>query len=165
MVTTRGGAKAASSKGFTLSEQLRLLWFAIDALTHLTIELGYVWLALTTTAAKSDSYMGYIWREYARADARWAVRDPTVISIEIATVALGFLCLLQLVAVYKRYDHMKTQRHEDTKRRSGACTQLLRMPPLHPLTPSSLTPPLMIAGAWLTLCRSSLAWRNCTGAG
>lgn len=71
-----------------------LVWFLIDAFTHLSIELGYVVLALTNTAEKSDSVLGWIWREYARADARWAVRDANVISLELLTVGIGFLCLL-----------------------------------------------------------------------
>jgi len=98
----RARNRVVEEKPYTFSEKIRMSWFAIDALTHLTIELGYVWLALTTTAAKTDTYMGWIWREYARADARWAVRDPTVISIEIATVCLGVLCLAQLAAIYYR---------------------------------------------------------------
>ena len=90
------------SKSFSFSEKIRLIWFGIDSLTHLTIELAYVFLALTTTAAKSDTFFGFIWREYARADARWAVSDETVISIEIATVFIGFLCLFQIYAIYFR---------------------------------------------------------------
>lgn len=90
------------SKRFNFSEWLRLIWFSIDALTHLTIEFAYVWLALTTTAAKTDSYYGFIWREYARADARWAVSDKNVISIEIATVFVGFLCLFAIYGTYYR---------------------------------------------------------------
>jgi hypothetical protein len=75
-------------------------WYAIDAFTHLTIELGYLALALTKTAAKSDTYMGWLWREYGRADSRWAVRDPNVISIEILTVLIGVLCIFQIYGTY-----------------------------------------------------------------
>lgn len=93
-----------SGKGrpFTFQEQLALIWYIIDANTHLTIELGYVWLALTSTAKKSDSFLGFIWREYGRADARWAVRDVNVISIEIMTVLMGILCLFQIYGTYYR---------------------------------------------------------------
>jgi hypothetical protein len=87
---------------FTFQEQLALIWYIIDANTHLTIELGYVWLALTSTAKKSDSFLGFIWREYGRADARWAVRDVNVISIEIMTVLMGILCLFQIYGTYYR---------------------------------------------------------------
>lgn len=82
------------------ADLLAIGWYAIDAFTHLSIELGYLVLALTSTPAKSDSFMGWLWREYARADARWAVRDSTVISIEILTVGLGFLCLLQVFGAF-----------------------------------------------------------------
>ena len=83
-------------------EWLVLAWYLIDAMTHLTIELAYVILALTSTAEKTDSFMGWLWREYSRADTRWSVRDPNVISIEMLTVFMGVLCLLQVGAVLCR---------------------------------------------------------------
>jgi hypothetical protein len=43
---------------FSFIEWITLFWFIIDAFTHLTIELGYVVLALTETAAKSRNYLG-----------------------------------------------------------------------------------------------------------
>ena len=87
---------------FSFQEWIALVWFLIDTTTHLTIELGYVILALTSTARKTDSYLGHIWREYSRADARWAVRDPNVISIEIATVFVGILCICNIYAILYR---------------------------------------------------------------
>lgn len=92
--------KDKSISSFTFADKLCLIWFVIDAFTHLSIELGYVCLALTTTAQKTDSYLGHIWREYGRADARWAIRDVNVISIEIATVFVGVLCLFQLYGIW-----------------------------------------------------------------
>ena len=47
------------------------------------------------------------WREYGRADKRWAIRDPGVISIEIITVFIGILCSIQLYGVY----YKKSWRH------------------------------------------------------
>lgn len=39
-------------------------------------------------------------KEYAKADARWGVSDPTIVSLEILTVFLnGFLCLFLVYAV------------------------------------------------------------------
>ena len=67
------------SKPLHFHEWLVLAWYMIDALTHLTIEFAYVVLALTSTAEKTNSFMGWLWREYSRADARWSVRDPNVI--------------------------------------------------------------------------------------
>lgn len=50
---------------------------------------SYLVLALGPTAEKSSSPFALVWREYGKADKRWAVRDPTVISLEILTVVLG----------------------------------------------------------------------------
>lgn len=83
-------------------ELVLLIWYSIDAFTHLTIELGYVCLALTTTANYSDTFLGHIWREYGRADSRWARRDVNVISIEVATVFVGIMCLFQIYGVLTR---------------------------------------------------------------
>ncbi len=95
-------AKGNQKVRFTFPEIVTIIWFLIDAFTHLTIELGYVYLALTSTAAKSNTFLGHIWREYGRADARWAIRDANVISIEIATVTMGLLCIVQIYGLIKR---------------------------------------------------------------
>ncbi len=81
---------------------LIVLWYIMDAGTHLSIELGYVILALTCTAEKSDTPLGWLWREYSRADARWAVRDANVISVEILTVVMGILCLFQIYGTFMK---------------------------------------------------------------
>jgi hypothetical protein len=54
----------------TISVPCRLTfgWFIMDALTHLTIEASYLFLALTVTAEKSDSLMALTWKEYGKAD-------------------------------------------------------------------------------------------------
>jgi hypothetical protein len=79
---------------------LTILWYSIDAMTHLTMELSYLILALTSTAEKSNTLPGWVWREYSRADARWAVRDANVISIEILTMFMGILCVLQIYGTF-----------------------------------------------------------------
>jgi hypothetical protein len=90
------------SKRYSFAEKITLVWFLIDAFTHLTIEFGYVVLALGETAKKSDTYLGHIWREYGRADSRWAIRDANVISIEIMTVFVGVLCLFMIYGTIYR---------------------------------------------------------------
>ena len=40
----------------SFAESVAFVWFLIDAITHLTIELGYLWLALTATGAWSTVY-------------------------------------------------------------------------------------------------------------
>jgi hypothetical protein len=88
------------SRRLHFSDLVTIGWYAIDAFTHLSIELGYLVLALTSTPAKSDTYLGWIWREYGRADSRWAVRDANVISIEFLTVFIGLLCIMQIYGCF-----------------------------------------------------------------
>ena len=39
-------------------------------------------------------------KEYAKADSRWGVADPTIVSLEILTVFFnGFLCLFLVYAI------------------------------------------------------------------
>ena len=101
-VSTRSAEKNRATATLSFIDKVTLVWFLIDAFTHLTIELGYVYLALNSTASKTDNFLGFIWREYGRADARWAVRDPTVISIEIATVFVGLLCVVNIFAILQK---------------------------------------------------------------
>mmetsp|Transcript_9944 Transcript_9944/g.28244 ORF Transcript_9944/g.28244 Transcript_9944/m.28244 type:complete len:250 (-) Transcript_9944:106-855(-) len=96
-------SRQAGRKERSFVDLLAMLWFVIDGLTHLGMEGGYVLLAFGGTANKADSFNGFLWREYARADRRWAVRDPTILSLELLTVVvLGPLCLLLAYAIYSR---------------------------------------------------------------
>jgi hypothetical protein len=51
-------SKKGSSPPFLYAEKIALTWFLLDTFTHLTIELGYVYLTLNGTAEMSDSIMG-----------------------------------------------------------------------------------------------------------
>jgi hypothetical protein len=78
-----------TAPGASYADAVCVAWFGLDAFTHLVLEASYVALALGPTAAKSASPFAVVWREYARADARWALRDANVISLELLTVFLG----------------------------------------------------------------------------
>eukprot|EP00054_Salpingoeca_dolichothecata_P021319 m.136223 g.136223 ORF g.136223 m.136223 type:complete len:216 (-) comp23943_c0_seq2:118-765(-) len=98
-----------SSRPFSFADKVALIWFALDAVTHLTMEASYLYLAVTVTAVKSDSPWAFIWKEYGKADSRWAIRDPTVISLEILTVLVaGPLAALLVYAIWTRkpYRHL-----------------------------------------------------------
>ena len=42
-------------------------------------------------------------KEYAKADSRWGVADPTIVSMEILTVLFnGSLCILLIYAILSR---------------------------------------------------------------
>lgn len=88
-----------------LLEKSALLWFSIDAITHFVLEGSYLYLALGKTAAHPDAAMPWamVWREYAKADKRWAVRDANVISLELLTVfGVGPLCVLLCYGIWNR---------------------------------------------------------------
>ena len=90
------------------------IWHVFDALTHLILEGSFVYLSLTASSPAtatagtplgatvlwgdpavsygvkhSDTPLGKLWQEYARADLRWGVSDVPTVSIELITVVLG----------------------------------------------------------------------------
>ena len=66
------------------------LWLAFDCICHLTLEGSFLYLSLQNrTVNTSSSFFGYLWQEYAAADARWGTADPTLVSMEWVTVLLA----------------------------------------------------------------------------
>lgn len=54
-------------------------------------------------ARTSASPLAFLWKEYGRADSRWAVYDPTVLSLEVLTVGVaGPLALACAYGIYAR---------------------------------------------------------------
>ncbi|KAL2863398.1 EXPERA domain-containing protein [Aspergillus lucknowensis] len=109
--------------------RILFFWHAYDALTHLFIEGSFLYECFTSYASlppgvtqepaflgKGDRVYGAaygtlpsarLWQEYAKADHRWAVADPTVVSLEILTVFLGgpaavYICYLLWVSSHPR---------------------------------------------------------------
>ncbi|XP_070786774.1 emopamil-binding protein-like [Enoplosus armatus] len=74
-----------------------LLWLFYDIIVHLTLEGPFVYMSLVGTVETSEGPLAELWKEYGRADGRWLVSDPTIVSIEILTVALDSLLALLLV--------------------------------------------------------------------
>ncbi|KJE94073.1 ebpl protein [Capsaspora owczarzaki ATCC 30864] len=84
------------------------LWLAYDALIHTILEGSFVFMSLRSTVKEHDNAFASLWKEYSKADARWLVSDPTVVSLEILTVFFDtFLCVVIMWAmVYnKPYRH------------------------------------------------------------
>jgi hypothetical protein len=77
------------------------VWFALDAFTHLTMELSYVWVTWFHGGSRhSNSPLGFMWNEYGKADRRWSTYDPNVLSLELLTVfIMGPLALLMIYGV------------------------------------------------------------------
>ncbi|CBQ72408.1 related to ALG11-required for asparagine-linked glycosylation [Sporisorium reilianum SRZ2] len=74
----------------TRKTRLIFLWLAFDCICHLTLEGP--WLYLSTQARSvnaSTSFFGFLWQEYAAADARWGTGDATLAAMEFVTVLLA----------------------------------------------------------------------------
>ncbi|KAF9046751.1 Emopamil-binding protein [Panaeolus papilionaceus] len=95
-------SKTFLPKNARWQDRYTFIWLAFDALIHFSFEGSFLWLSVfgrqvnTSTGPFAD-----MWREYAAADFRWGVSDPTVVSLEILTVlGAGPMCcyiLKQLV--------------------------------------------------------------------
>lgn len=85
-------------------EWVALIWFTLDAFTHLTMEFSYVFFTWFSNGAANSSHpLSFIWREYGKADARWAVYDPTVLSLELLTVfIMGPIAIMMVYGIYYR---------------------------------------------------------------
>jgi hypothetical protein len=65
------------------------IWLSFDAICHLTLEASFLFHSLYDGGVKNAvhySPLAKLWMDYAKADARWATDDPTVVAIEILTV-------------------------------------------------------------------------------
>ncbi|KAJ3477378.1 hypothetical protein NLI96_g10499 [Meripilus lineatus] len=70
------------------------IWLAFDAMIHFTFEGSFLYLStFGRQVVTSSGPFAELWKEYARADARWGVSDPTIVSLEILTVfGAGLIC-------------------------------------------------------------------------
>lgn len=81
-----------------------LIWLVYDVLIHLTLELPFVVISLVSTVQESDHFLALVWKEYAKADVRWGISDPTVVSLEILTVTIVEVFAVLLVrAIVKQH--------------------------------------------------------------
>jgi hypothetical protein len=85
------------------TEKVVLLWFLLDACTHLTTELAFVYHSLTTTVERATHWTALLWKEYAKADTRWGRFHDCTVAMEVVTSLLwGPLALLCAYGVYRR---------------------------------------------------------------
>ncbi|XP_075925390.1 emopamil-binding protein-like [Petromyzon marinus] len=82
------------------AERWVVAWLLYDAVVHITLEGPFVCISLVSSVAESDSVHSMLWKEYGRAYSRWLHSDPTVVALEILTVAVaGPLALLLVFAI------------------------------------------------------------------
>ncbi|GAA5890574.1 hypothetical protein JCM6882_002967 [Rhodosporidiobolus microsporus] len=69
-------------------ERWTFVWLVFDALIHFTLEAAFVYLSFPRpkTVNTATGPLAALWTEYALADTRWGVSDPTVVSVELITV-------------------------------------------------------------------------------
>ncbi|XP_026219316.1 emopamil-binding protein-like [Anabas testudineus] len=79
-----------------------LLWLFYDVIVHLTLEGPFVYMSLVGTVETSEGPLAELWREYGKADSRWLVSDPTIVSIEILTVVLDSLLAVLLIHAVRK---------------------------------------------------------------
>ncbi|CAD5125058.1 unnamed protein product [Dimorphilus gyrociliatus] len=90
------------SKTVRKTDKFVIFWLIWDAMIHLSLELSFVILSLTTTVEKSTHWTSLVWKEYGKADARWLILDPCIVSLEIITVFVeGPMCLVLVYAIVK----------------------------------------------------------------
>ncbi|XP_072235395.1 emopamil-binding protein-like [Leuresthes tenuis] len=78
-------------------ERWILLWLFYDVIVHLTLEGPFVYMSLVGKVETSEGPLAALWKEYSKADSRWLISDPTIVSIEILTVVLDSLLALMLI--------------------------------------------------------------------
>jgi hypothetical protein len=95
--------KQAPSKKLRGAEKAVLVWFLIDAATHLFCELPFVFHSLTTTVNQATHWSAILWKEYAKADPRWGRFHDCTVALEVPTSILwGPLSLACAYGVYYR---------------------------------------------------------------
>ncbi|XP_061192873.1 emopamil-binding protein-like [Saccostrea echinata] len=103
-VFATGAIIFAHSVGRSLSRVYKLViaWLFFDALIHFTLEGPFVYWSLVSKVEKSTHVTAQVWKEYALADKRWGVSDPTIVSLEILTVFItGPLAVFLIYAILK----------------------------------------------------------------
>eukprot|EP00117_Sycon_ciliatum_P022291 scpid81426/ scgid19272/ Emopamil-binding protein-like; Emopamil-binding-related protein len=80
-----------------------VLWLIWDSMIHLMLETPFVIISLQHPIIESDSIFAVVWKEYARADARWGVSDSCVVCLEILTCFICLpLCVANIYGICKR---------------------------------------------------------------
>ncbi|CAO3652522.1 unnamed protein product [Cunninghamella blakesleeana] len=87
----------------TRIDHFTFVWFTFDALIHFIFEGSFVYHStFGRTVNTGKDMFALLWQNYAQADLRWAIADPTIVSLEILTVFFdGYLCLHILYQLIK----------------------------------------------------------------
>lgn len=90
-------------KNVRRQDKFTFIWLAFDAMIHFSFEGSFLYLSTFGRSVNTNTGpIAELWKEYTRADARWGVSDPTVVSLELLTVlGVGPLCCYVLNQIVK----------------------------------------------------------------
>ncbi|KIL62007.1 hypothetical protein M378DRAFT_166152 [Amanita muscaria Koide BX008] len=81
------GSKVLLPKNTRWQDRYTFIWLAFDALVHFTLEGSWLYLSMFGRQVNtSQGLFAELWKEYTRADFRWGLSDPDIISLELLTV-------------------------------------------------------------------------------
>ncbi|KAK9827057.1 hypothetical protein WJX74_004913 [Apatococcus lobatus] len=84
------------------TERLTLCWFTLCGIIHFVVE-GAVVVCPSFYTSTDGNFLMEIWKEYAKADSRYASRDSFVISMETITAFVeGPLCFVIMYGIFKK---------------------------------------------------------------
>jgi cholestenol Delta-isomerase len=85
----------AVTKQVAMGERLQILWFVVSGLVHVIVEGAFVLNLDFYKNTDPNMFLLELWKEYAKADSRYATADSAVVSIEACTAfVMGPMCLL-----------------------------------------------------------------------
>lgn len=90
------------SVNIPMKERILTCWLAVTAAIHMIIE-GYIVVTPEFYTHTADTYLSEAWKEYTKADSRYATRDSFIISMEAVTAfAVGPMCVMATFGVLQR---------------------------------------------------------------
>ena len=98
----------SSRRRLSFADKLAVVWLLYNVIIHWTLEASFVFLSLTGTVNSARGLLADMWKEYAKADARWGVSDPNIVALEVLTVFFNgtlTVVLLHAVLTGKSYRH------------------------------------------------------------
>ncbi|CAM0140018.1 hypothetical protein VKS41_007309 [Umbelopsis sp. WA50703] len=103
LATAYGASLYLLPKSARSVDRYIFIWLGFDALIHFIFEGSFLYHSTFGRAVFRESGpFAELWKEYAKADIRWGLADPTVVSLEILTVlGAGPLCVLLMYQIVK----------------------------------------------------------------
>jgi cholestenol Delta-isomerase len=91
------------SAHLALGQRLQVTWFVVTGLIHTAVEGTYVIHDRFFQNTDPNMFLLELWKEYSKADSRYATRDSFVLSVEVCTAfVMGPLCFLAVVGLLTR---------------------------------------------------------------